>query len=224
LRWIQSRAEIEILSFAGDLMRDFNRLKDKVELSLDGRQIFFLFFGSAVLVCLAFVSGVVVGKRVEARALALSSPASDPLAALDQLGDVEDEGLTYHRTLTQRPPKRAADPTKASQRETKLSGDGEPSVGTASVIPAKKAEAKKPDPPIHFTLQLSTFAVKSEAEEYVHKLQVAGYRPIIVQSETPGKGLLYRVRMGDYTSRQAAVEAQNEFERKQRKSAYVAKL
>src|SRR6516165_5597114 len=85
-------------------MRDLERWKDKVELSLDGRQIFFLFFGSAVAACLVFVLGVLVGKRLEARALALTpAPVEDPLAALDQLGEADDadEGLTFHKALTQ---------------------------------------------------------------------------------------------------------------------------
>src|SRR5438105_11386758 len=83
-------------------MRDLERWKDKVELSLDGRQIFFLFFGSAVAACLIFVVGVLCGKRMEARALKQRpAPVEDPLAALDQLGDVaETDGLTFHRTLT----------------------------------------------------------------------------------------------------------------------------
>ena len=84
-------------------MRDLDRWKDKVELSLDGRQIFFLFFGSAVAACLVFVLGVLVGKRLEARALALTpAPVEDPLAALDQLGEADDadEGLTFHKALT----------------------------------------------------------------------------------------------------------------------------
>ena len=46
-------------------MRDLERWKDKVEISLDGRQIFFLFFGSAVAACLIFVLGVLIGKRLE---------------------------------------------------------------------------------------------------------------------------------------------------------------
>ena len=41
--------------------------KDKIEVSLDGRQIFYLFFGGAVIVGLVFVLGVLVGRRVEAR-------------------------------------------------------------------------------------------------------------------------------------------------------------
>ena len=63
-------------------MRDLDRWKDKVELQLDGRQIFFLFFGSAICACLIFVLGVVVGKRMEAHASAqVQGPAEDPLAA-----------------------------------------------------------------------------------------------------------------------------------------------
>src|SRR3954467_2930994 len=84
-------------------MRDLDRWKDKVELSLDGRQIFFLFFGSAVAACLIFVLGVLIGKRLEARALALTpAPVEDPLAALDSLGEADDvdEGLTFHKALT----------------------------------------------------------------------------------------------------------------------------
>src|ERR1700738_3995257 len=84
-------------------MRDLDRWKDKVEISLDGRQIFFLFFGSAVAACLIFVTGVLIGKRIEARALALQpAPIEDPLAALDQLGDADeaDDGLTFHKALT----------------------------------------------------------------------------------------------------------------------------
>src|SRR5436305_3013974 len=96
-------------------MRDLDRWKDKVEISLDGRQIFFLFFGSAVAACLIFVTGVLIGKRIEARALALQpAPIEDPLAALDQLGDADeaDEGLTFHKALA---PTRPAAATPAKQ-------------------------------------------------------------------------------------------------------------
>ena len=85
-------------------MRDLSQWKDKVELSLDGRQLFFLFFGGATLACLLFTLGIMTGRRLEARAIALETPATDdPLAMLDQLGDLEDEELTYHQALTKEP-------------------------------------------------------------------------------------------------------------------------
>src|SRR5438045_3602460 len=115
-------------------MRDLDRWKDKVEISLDGRQIFFLFFGSAVAACLIFVTGVLIGKRIEARALALQpAPIEDPLAALDQLGDADeaDEGLTFHKALA--PAKQAAAaPAKAA-------------AGPAAATPTPIADDKNDD-------------------------------------------------------------------------------
>src|SRR5438045_9448164 len=71
-------------------IRDADRFKDKLEVSLDGRQIFFLFFGGAVVACLVFVLGVMVGRRLEGREQlarkAATTAAIDPLAALDELG------------------------------------------------------------------------------------------------------------------------------------------
>ena len=46
-------------------MREMHKWKDKVELSLDNRQIFFLFFGLSVVGCFVFALGVMVGRRVE---------------------------------------------------------------------------------------------------------------------------------------------------------------
>ncbi len=76
--------------------------KDKIEVSLDGRQIFYLFFGGAVVACLVFVLGVMVGRRLEARAhvdrAAVTSTKKDPLAALDRLAEGKGE-LTYPAAL-----------------------------------------------------------------------------------------------------------------------------
>jgi hypothetical protein len=68
--------------------RDGELFKDRIEVTLDGRQIFYLFFGGAVIACMVFVLGVMVGRRIEARESATTEPADpahDPLAALDQL-------------------------------------------------------------------------------------------------------------------------------------------
>ena len=67
-----------------DVDRHVERWRDKIELRLDNRQVFFLFFGSAVVACMLFVLGVMVGKRIESRGQAASPELQDPLAALDR--------------------------------------------------------------------------------------------------------------------------------------------
>jgi DedD protein len=88
-----------------DVERDVERWKDKVEVRLDNRQVFFLFFGSAMVACMLFVLGVIVGKRLESRGRAQAPVIEDPLAALDRFG-VEGAGsaaspnaLTFPRAL-----------------------------------------------------------------------------------------------------------------------------
>lgn len=75
--------------------------KERIEVSLDGRQIFYMFIGGAVLSCLVFVLGVMVGKRVESRShlVATQSDARrDPLAALDRVA-AKSEDLTFRQAL-----------------------------------------------------------------------------------------------------------------------------
>lgn len=82
------------------MSREADLYKDKIEVSLDGRQIFYLFFGGAVIVGLVFVLGVMVGRRVEARGhiqRAHTSTAADPLAALDRLES--NGGLSFKGAL-----------------------------------------------------------------------------------------------------------------------------
>jgi DedD protein len=82
------------------MSRESELYKDKVEVSLDGRQIFYLFFGGAVIVGMVFVLGVMVGRRVEARGHVDRVQVAaniDPLAALDQLES--NHGLSFHGAL-----------------------------------------------------------------------------------------------------------------------------
>ena len=67
-----------------DVDRNAERWRDKIELRLDNRQVFFLFFGSAVVACMLFVLGVMVGKRIESRGQAAAPELQDPLAVLDR--------------------------------------------------------------------------------------------------------------------------------------------
>ena len=84
-------------------LRDVERWRDKIEVRLDNRQVFFLFFGSALVACLLFVLGVVVGKRLESRGRAVAPDVEDPLALLDKVATAprptQAPAVTFPQTL-----------------------------------------------------------------------------------------------------------------------------
>ena len=287
--------------------------KDKIEVSLDGRQIFYLFFGGAVIVGMVFVLGVMVGRRVEARGhldRAETQAARDPLAALDRLE--RSENLSFHGALTgsdaptdvetaieasigELGKRRAGKPDKKPDPlpAPAAASDGKPAKpeAKAEVKPEAKAEIKpdskaestprldadrprsdkhdgerKPrkhddagdsrsdarpdrsdarrsdargDRPVtrpdgdgkpgadargRFTLQLSSFQDRSEAEAFLAQIKSAGYQPYLTEADVSGKGTFYRVRLGSYRSLDAANDAKAEYEKAAKKTAQVMRL
>jgi DedD protein len=115
--------------------------KDKIEVSLDGRQIFYLFFGGAVIVGLVFVLGVMVGRRVESRGhldRADTQTASDPLAALDRLERTDN--LSFHGVLTGSAP--ASDVDKAIGELEKRRAAGKTDKKDAAKAAVSSSDAK----------------------------------------------------------------------------------
>lgn len=267
-------------------MAQHDLYRDKIEVSLDGRQIFSLFFAGAVIICTVFVIGVMVGKRVEARAHVDRTTAlpGDPLAALDKLEsespltfrsalrhgqaaagsvDLEISALAKAQRATEESAKRtdAAPKAVASEPATEKVPDKTAGKGKESDTPQKssrdkeeparderavaeseparddkaadKEKAKDADKDkerseskkkARYTLQLSSFQERSEAESFLVELRAAGYSPTLTQAEVEGKGTFFRVRLGSYPSYDSAVEGKQEFERKVSRIAYVTKL
>jgi cell division protein FtsN len=312
--------------------RESELYKDKIEVSLDGRQIFYLFFGGAVIVGMVFVLGVLVGRRVEARGhLDRADPqaATDPLAALDRLE--RSDRLSFHGALTgneaptdvekaigELEKRRGKGAPEAARAEAKLDAkadakpeakvDAKPDAKADGKVDAKvdakpeakvdakpeaKTEAKTdakpdaklevrsdaepvthPDPDrlhadkrshkhddadgsradrdakkprsdatpkhdgstdarasgdapgdkVRFTLQLSSFQDKSEAESFLGSIKAAGFHPYLTEAEVTGKGTFYRVRLGSYRSLEAANDAKSEYDKSARKAAQVMPL
>jgi DedD protein len=307
--------------------------KDKIEVSLDGRQIFYLFFGGAVIVGMVFVLGVIIGRRVEARGhldRAETQTANDPLAALDRLE--RSDNLSFHGALTgndaptdveaaigelgkrragkadkkpepspsaavagdgkparsdgkpeSRPegklearpearPDQKAEPINRpeadkprsdkhdGEKKPKKHDDGAAAEGRSDAKPdrseARRSDAKgdkpvtrpetsadgrpdakadarpdaKPDAKAggeargRFTLQLSSFQDRSEAEAFLTAIKSAGYQPYLTEADVGGKGTFYRVRLGSYRSLEAANDAKAEFEKAARKTVQVMRL
>jgi hypothetical protein len=313
-------------------LRDIERWRDKIEVRLDNRQVFFLFFGSALVACMLFVLGVIVGKRLESRGRAVSPEIEDPLALLDKVATSPrpaQGGVTFPQALfgtngktsaadksgkkltvlaptvvdnaseaaklaapaakagepaPKTPAATAAKPAESAPKtpaataakpaepapktpaataakpaepaakspvapapenktapakpEAKpalaVAEDKKPETAKAKPSEPKPAEAKEAKPaPIptiaaagdsknkgRFALQLSSFQDKAEAEAFAQKF--AGERPYMVVSDIPGKGIWYRVRVGDFASSKDAVAAKESFEKKHNVIAYVA--
>lgn len=211
--------------------RNVERWREKIEVKLDNRQVFFLFFGSAVVACMLFVLGVMVGKRIESRGQADAPVLQDPLAALDR---------------AHQPPVGVAAPVPQLTFPSTLGGSA--SRGKASAVHASAAAPPKPLPPKappapkpvvaarpaaapavdpanvpakvkgKFTLQISSFASSAEAQAFVQKLPGA----FVIAGDVPGKGMLYRVRFGNYASYKDAAAAKESFEKQHNMIALVA--
>jgi len=225
-------------------IRDAERFKDKIEVNLDSRQVVLLFFGGAVVACLVFVLGVMVGRRLEGRErVALKAATSaqiDPLAALDELGadeQADDKGgdLAFASALAADGAKRAAAGPRKTEAEAAAPAKAAPP--PAAKEPDKEEKPKdsaaqdKGDKPKKdgakkgkFTLQISSFQERAEADALLAKLAGGGYKPYIVMSNVPDKGVFFRVRVGEFGSKSDAQDAKGEFEKKEHILAYVTKI
>ena len=219
---------------------DSELYKDKIEVSLDGRQIFYLFFGGAVVACLVFVLGVMVGRRLEARGhvdkVAATSAQRDPLAALDRLGNGEGSmtfpnalggsggpAAAVDREIAALGARKAAAPAKAVEPPAAAKGE-EPKAAEPKAAEPKPAAPKPPEAgPAKFTLQLSAFQDQAEADAFLATVKAAGYGAYVTSADVDGKKF-FRVRLGKYPTYEDAVAAKAEFEKKVPKIAYVIRL
>lgn len=219
------------------------RWREKIEVKLDNRQVFFLFFGSAVVACMLFVLGVMVGKRIESRGQADAPVLQDPLAALDRAHQpppgvaAPDPQLTFPSTLGGAPKLKVAGAHALSSlpkvspkvAAPKPAPAVKPTVALKAPAPPKPIAVAKPAPaaapPVDpakakgkYTLQLSTFTTSADAEAYVQKYPGA----FVIAADVPGKGMTYRVRLGNYASYKDAVAAKDSFEKQHSMIALIA--
>jgi DedD protein len=145
-------------------LRDVERWKDKIEVRLDNRQVFFLFFGSALVACLLFILGVIVGKRLESRGRAVAPEIEDPLALLDKVAASPRTGpeppvalpkVLFGASLPPAPAKPAAKPGPAKPATTeprpsaaKPAAEPKPTAAKAVSEPRQVKPAAKTEPTV----------------------------------------------------------------------------
>jgi DedD protein len=227
-----------------DADQNVERWREKIEVKLDNRQVFFLFFGSAVVACMLFVLGVMVGKRIESRGQADAPVLQDPLAALDRAHQpppgvaAPDPQLTFPSTLGLggAPKLKAGAHTLASLPKVspkvpaiKPAVAPKPAVALKTPAVPKPIAVAKPAPAVappvdagkakgKYTLQLSTFTTSADADAFVQKYPGA----FVIAADVPGKGMVYRVRLGNYGSYKDAAAAKDSFEKQHSMIALIA--
>ena len=227
-------------------MSQVSRTGERWELSLDSRQIFFVLFGTAAVASLLFLVGVLIGKRLEAKAGTLGHCAP----SLDDLDKISDKNLkfTFHEVLVHKgrnpnlPPEvqETADMDEPAQAEARASdqqglvaaaeksraGSGAPSRSvrrgnglrrSATVAGGRRSRRR-------FTLQVGSFRNRKEAESMVRNLKAKGLAPTIVTSYLRGRGMWYRVRVGAFKTWKQSLAAKKDFEKQWHMTAYVTRL
>lgn len=72
-----------------------------------------------------------------------------------------------------------------------------------------------------WTVQLSAYQDRGEADRFADGLRNKGYAPYIVEANIPGKGTWFRVRMGRFGSKDQATRYMDDFRRETAMSAIV---
>ncbi len=176
------------------------------------------------------------------------APAEAPASAEEgATSPTDDDYAPVPGTATAKAPEPKAEPkpveakpTETKPVETKVA-ESKPAASPGKVVPApvptrtttpgnglKDAIARATQRPTEavpggaFTLQISAFQTRPEAERFAAKLRDRGYAPYIVSAEVPNKGTWYRVRMGSFPSKDAASRYLSDFKRETQIQAFVA--
>ncbi|HEX5657596.1 MAG TPA: SPOR domain-containing protein [Polyangiales bacterium] len=71
------------------------------------------------------------------------------------------------------------------------------------------------------TLQVVSFQTRDAAERFVNALRARGHRAFLAQTDLPGRGRSFRVRIGPFTTRREALLYQKSFEETERMHGIV---
>jgi DedD protein len=207
-------------------VRDDHRIKDRYELSLDNRQIVTFFVSAIVVISTVFVLGVVVGKKLAAgpgrgNAPDLLSALDEKAAAMEQVktSPAPEARLTFPDELTKKPlapVKESSAPPEAPAEPPKVA-----MVASLPVPAIEKPTAEASNRGAAFTLQLSASQAREDADRFAARLRAQGYHPYIVESDVKDRGRWYRVRMGKFSSKEAAAKFLDDFHRETKLEAFV---
>lgn len=214
-------------------MRDVERLRAKVEFSLEERQVWALSLSALLLLTGVFTIGLLVGRKTAPAAPAVAGdlaaldaaaqppqpaapakPAPAPalssvVPAAPERHEAEAEKKDAPRAPEKAPPPRAALTVPPPPRPVQ-------------VAPANPVALTPPPREVgEYTVQIGSSQERSEAARLESKARAAGLRPYVVSADLGAKGTWYRVRVGSFRDRDAAARYRKDVERELRGNAVV---
>jgi cell division protein FtsN len=235
-------------------MREMHKWKDKVELSLDNRQIFFLFFGLSVIGCFVFALGIMTGRRIdwepghEAAALG----GQDSLELLEE-GDEEAQGerFAFQQGLSESdaaaiPPTR--DPEVPPRAENEVRAERAEQAEVREVAQQREAEAAEVEAKLEeqqaALAQATPEAARprpSSGDSRRFTLQMKAFsnpadaekladklrhngHDVRIESHDVRGRTWHRVRLGEFDTWEEALAAKTAFESAEHVIAYVVSL
>jgi len=224
-------------------MRDVERLREKVELSLDDRQIWALGLVALLLLAGVFTVGLLVGRRTAPEPAAAAGDLAEmdaksrpaPAAAVQVAEKTEKpepvavEALPKAMPVEEKAEKQPRKPAEEKLREAAVVAAPRP---PTVVQPAEKrptnvastAPVVLTTPPRdigEFTVQIGASQDRSEAQRIEAKARSAGLKPYAVEADLGKKGTWYRVRVGAFHDKDAATRFRSDVERELRSPAVV---
>jgi DedD protein len=210
-------------------MRNAERLREKMEVSLEGKQVTALALSALVLLAGAFAVGLLLGRKLSAAAP--HEAAGDP-ASLDAEARKEKTAPTPVAVAPSHP----APPPAVEQAAV-----GEPPRPPAVIPPPRPPTVVQPAPqrpaqvappaPVAlaprprdlglFTVQVGASQDRNEAQRIESKARAAGLKPYVIEANLGAKGTWYRVRVGAFKDKDAASQFRQDVERELRSPAVV---
>jgi len=181
------------------------------------------------------------GRKPPPTATTDASPTSSPGSATSGQSPVTPSEFTFYETLKKAPHDPAATvglSTPKTQAQAAPKSAAKPAPSKPAAAPSKLSTAdSKPTPPknrvidtmtadnstFHYTVQVAAFRQQSMAEEMIKALNKKGHDAYLATGASPnGEGVTYRVRVGRFTTREAADHAAKQLAAKEKLHPFIA--
>lgn len=136
-----------------------------------------------------------------------------------------DDQMTFYSTLTRSDAPAATAPRSATAPHADPKGPPPPAQRHRLPSAEQKADVvPHPMPEPRFSIQVGSFRARDEAEQLHTLLANKGYQSAIQTALVPGKGILYRVRVGRFAERETAKRIARRLQSEERLAVMITEV